>query len=221
MTDSPVAAPNARTMWKREIPPTPAISSRVNASARWLSINQSAFWAGFMDSGLHSKPAHHDRFARASFDSPCSCSLLWKLEPDAIVSSAVRKIAAKASLATSPRSCILRAHSIRRLYPSCPTRDCLSLGQHVREDDDAPPCLEPCQIRGTCGTSGGCGRERRLCAEEIRSRRDRYRDQDRQHHALFGTGVRLCHDRQDRGRLFQEDQHRGRHQRPQDQFRQL
>ena len=26
---------------------------------------------------------------------------------------------------------------------SCPQQDCLSLGQHVREDDDAPPCLEP------------------------------------------------------------------------------
>src|ERR1700694_3416358 len=76
MTDSPVAAANARTMWKREIPPTPAISSRVNSSARWLSIYQSAFWAGFMDHGLHSKRPHHDRFAHASFDSPCSRSLL-------------------------------------------------------------------------------------------------------------------------------------------------
>src|SRR6266851_514208 len=102
MTDSPVAAPNARTMWKREIPPTPAISSRVNASARWLSINQSAFWAGFMDDGLCSKLAHHDELERASLDSPCSHSLLFQLEPDAIVSSALRKIAAKASLATSP-----------------------------------------------------------------------------------------------------------------------
>src|SRR5260221_12271277 len=59
-------------MWKREIPATPAISSRVSASARWLSINQSAFWAGFMDHSLHSKPAHYDRLPRASFDSPCS-----------------------------------------------------------------------------------------------------------------------------------------------------
>src|SRR5947199_6004084 len=74
MTDSPVAAANARTMWKREIPATPAISSRVSSSARWLSINQSAFWAGFMDHGLHSKPAHYDRLPRAPFDSPCSRS---------------------------------------------------------------------------------------------------------------------------------------------------
>src|SRR5260370_2568189 len=72
MTDSPVAAANARTMWKREIPPIAEISSRVNSSARWLSIYQSAFWAGFMDHSLHSKPAHYDLLPRASFDSPCS-----------------------------------------------------------------------------------------------------------------------------------------------------
>src|SRR6266576_2442782 len=72
MTDSPVAAANARTMWKREIPAAPAISSRVSWSARWLSINQSAFWAGFMDHGLHPKPAHYDRLPGAAFDSPCS-----------------------------------------------------------------------------------------------------------------------------------------------------
>src|SRR3982074_3461376 len=59
-------------MWKREIPATPEISSRVNASARWLSINQSAFWAGFMDDSLCSKPLHYDRLADGSFDSPCS-----------------------------------------------------------------------------------------------------------------------------------------------------
>src|ERR1700730_17127241 len=115
MTDNPVAAANARTMWKRETPPTAAISSRVNASARWLSINQSAFWAGFMDDSLHSKLEHHDRFARASFDSPCSHFVVWKLEPDAMISAAPRKIPAKASLATSIQSCILRPHSIRRL----------------------------------------------------------------------------------------------------------
>src|ERR1700687_85685 len=74
MTDNPVAAANARTMWKRETPPIAAISSRVNASPRWLSINQSAFWAGFMDDSLRSKLEHHDRFARASFDSPCARS---------------------------------------------------------------------------------------------------------------------------------------------------
>src|SRR5665213_1005148 len=75
MTGSPVAAANARTRWKRETPPIAAISSRLKASARWLSINQSAFWAGFMDNSLGSKHRHHDRFARAAFDSPCCRSL--------------------------------------------------------------------------------------------------------------------------------------------------
>src|SRR6266702_589614 len=119
MTDSPVAAPNARTMWKREIPPTPAISSRVNASARSFSINQSAFWAGFMDDSLCSTLAHDDEVERAPLDNPCSHSLLFKLEPDAIVSSALRKIAAKASLATHPN----RAYCARIQSdgsPSCP-----------------------------------------------------------------------------------------------------
>src|ERR1700757_2801989 len=48
MTEKPVAAANARTMWKRETPATPAISSSVNSLAKWLSIYQSAFWAGFI-----------------------------------------------------------------------------------------------------------------------------------------------------------------------------
>src|SRR6267378_356897 len=112
-----------------------------------------------------------------------------------VASSALRKIASKASLATSPQPCILRSHSIRRLYPSCPTRDCLSRGQHVREDDDALPCLEPCQIRSTCRTACRCARKCCQRTEEIRSRCDRYRDQDRQYHALFGAGIRLCDDR--------------------------
>jgi hypothetical protein len=66
-------------MWKREIPAMDETSSRVNASARWVSINQSAFWAGFMDDDPHSKRPDYDLFARASFDSPCSCSKLESL----------------------------------------------------------------------------------------------------------------------------------------------
>src|SRR5260221_9550201 len=89
------------------------------------------------------------------------------------------KIATKALLATSPQSCILPSHSIRRLT-KLPTRDCLSLGQHVSEDDDALSYLEPCQIGGTRRTSCGCGGECGQRAEEIRPRRDRQRDQDRQ-----------------------------------------
>jgi hypothetical protein len=52
--------------------------------------------------------------------------------------SAVRKIAAKPLLATLPQLCILRLHPVRRLKKR-PTKDRLSLGQHVREDDNALP----------------------------------------------------------------------------------
>src|SRR5436305_10525663 len=72
MTDKPVAAAKARTMWKRDIPAMAATSSSVSSPARWLSINQSAFSAGFISSSPHSKPLHYDGFARASFDRPCS-----------------------------------------------------------------------------------------------------------------------------------------------------
>ena len=58
----------------------------------------------------------------------------------------------------------------------------------------------------------------RARAEEIRHRRQRHRDQDRQHHALQRPGVGLRRDRQDGKGLFQQDQRRGRHQRPQDQL---
>ena len=59
-------------MWKREIRRRRRRSRRASgSSARWLSIYQSAFWAGFMDFGSRSKRSHHARFADASFDSPC------------------------------------------------------------------------------------------------------------------------------------------------------
>src|SRR5216683_63218 len=153
MTGNPVAAANARTMWKRETPPTPAISSSVNGCARWLSIYQSAFWAGFMDHGLHSKRPHHARLRRASFDSPCS-------HPRALgnaVSSAERKLA---TLVTCSQSCILQSCIDPTAHFKLPhNEDCMSLGQHVREDDDALPCLEPSHIRMPCGTSSGRGRK--------------------------------------------------------------
>ncbi len=57
-------------------------------------------------------------------------------------------------------------------------------------------------------------------AEEVRSRRQRHRDQGRQHDALQRPGLGLRHHRQGRGCLFQEDQRRGRHQRAQDQLHQ-
>ena len=55
-------------------------------------------------------------------------------------------------------------------------------------------------------------------AEEVRPGRHRHRDQDRPDHALQRPGVGLRHDRQGRGRLLQDDQRAGRHQRPQDQL---
>src|SRR5258706_15853620 len=117
MTDSPVAAANARTMWKREIPATPAISSRVSSSARWLSMNQSAFWAGFMDHGLHSKPAHYDSLPRAAFDSPCSRSSSAELEPDAGARSDYKVV--MPGLVPASTS-FLMAQQSRREWPTSP-----------------------------------------------------------------------------------------------------
>ena len=50
-----------------------------------------------------------------------------------------------------------------------------------------------------------------------RAGRHRHRDQDRPDHALQRAGLGLWRDRQDRGRLFQDDQRAGRRERPQDQ----
>src|SRR5664279_1147172 len=155
MTDSPVAAPNARTMWKREIPPTPAISSSVSGLARWLSINQSAFWAGFMHLGLHSKRRHCDPSARAAFDSPCSLRTATP-EPGCFFRCAENSSEAIAGNLTPI------VHTARAFDPTArqaAQRDRLSLGQYVREDDDALSCLEPCQIRRRCRTAGvrACG----------------------------------------------------------------
>src|ERR1700730_11088760 len=153
MTGNPVAAANARTIWKRETPPTPAISSSVNGCARWLSIYQSAFWAGFMDNGPHSKRPHHARLPRASFDSPCS-------HPLASPNRSPFRQAELGSLVTCSQSCILQSCIRSDGSRSCPNnQDCMSLGPHVREDDDALPCLEPCHIRSPCGPSGSCGRK--------------------------------------------------------------
>src|ERR1700754_1828662 len=58
-------------MWKRETPATPAMSSSVNGPSRWLSIYQSAFWAGFMTNSFPAKRRQYGRFSPASFDRPC------------------------------------------------------------------------------------------------------------------------------------------------------
>ena len=52
-----------------------------------------------------------------------------------------------------------------------------------------------------------------------RPRRDRHRDQARQHQPLQRSGLRLRHHRQVHRRLLQEGQRGRRHQRPQDQLR--
>src|ERR1700759_783254 len=59
---------------------------------------------------------------------------------------------------------------------------------------------------------------RRICPETIRYRRNRYRDQDRQHHAIQRARIGLRRYRQDRGGLFPQDQRRGWDQWPQDHF---
>ena len=54
-------------------------------------------------------------------------------------------------------------------------------------------CADRGRSRLGCAVGGVAGRR----AEEIRSRRERHRDQDRQHQALQRAGVGLRHDRQD------------------------
>ena len=54
----------------------------------------------------------------------------------------------------------------------------------------------------------------------IWTRRQRHRDQDRQHHAVQRTGVVLWHSRQSGCGLLRHAQRAGRHQRPQGQFHQ-
>jgi hypothetical protein len=57
-------------MWKRETPPIAGDLVERQRSARWLSMYQSAFWAGFM-AQLPAKRRHLAACA-ARFDSPCS-----------------------------------------------------------------------------------------------------------------------------------------------------
>ncbi len=59
---------------------------------------------------------------------------------------------------------------------------------------------------------------RGVCAEEIFRRRERHRDQDRQHQSVQRAGIGLRRDRQDDRGLLEERQRGRRHQRPQDQL---
>ena len=65
-----------------------------------------------------------------------------------------------------------------------------------------------------------CRQQSCLRRRPIRTRRQRQRDQDRQHHAVQRPGFRLRHHRQDRSRLLHHDQRERRHQWPQDQLHQ-
>ena len=75
--------------------------------------------------------------------------------------------------------------------------------------------------RGFVGGGVGAGSSfrfvRGVCAEEVRRRRQRHRDQDRQYQSLQRPGLVLRRDRQDDRCLFQEHQRFRRRQRPQDQ----
>jgi len=61
-----------------------------------------------MVGGFRSKQSHHDGFADASFDNPCSHRFRNGFSRPA-------EIAAQASLATATQSCILPVHLTRRL----------------------------------------------------------------------------------------------------------
>ena len=114
------------------------------------------------------------------------------------------------------------AHRAQGLFLEGHRRSCHKSRTTLRKWETWNACnnQETCYCLG-CVRSVCRNQQRRARAEEIRQRRHRYRDQDRQHHALQRTRFRLRRDRQDRRGLLQEDQRRGRHQRPQDQLHQL
>src|SRR6201999_4413756 len=146
-------------MWKRETPATFEISSSVSGSARWLSICQSAFCAGFIDHGLPLKRGDDARFAASAFDSPCA----HRARTATGRSLPHRgKNSSKVLLLTRFQSCILDAHSVRRL-------DNKKQPRPIWEDDNARPCLQGRQENRAC--SRHCNRTRDHCprGEEIRS----------------------------------------------------
>src|SRR3981081_650022 len=61
-------------------------------------------------------------------------------------------------------------------HQAAPPRDCLSLGQHVREDDDAPPYLEPRQILKPCGLLAVAVASAANAPKKNEPRRDETRD---------------------------------------------
>ena len=88
---------------------------------------------------------------------------------------------------------------------------------HRRHPETIMSVKTPARVRKRCPRAGSRGRSGRG-PEEVRPGRIRHRDQDRPDHAVQRPGVGLRHDRQGRGRVLQDDQRTGRHQRPQDQL---
>ncbi len=137
----------------------PAISSSVSGAARWLSMYQSAFWAGFMDVGFLSKCRHCARSRGAPLDRTCSP------QPN---KRSFRPAEITAWLARRTQSCILASAFDRRLttLPQIKTKS-----RGIRqEDDDALPALESRQIRHACRIACGGACHHRQRPEEIRSR---------------------------------------------------
>ena len=137
-------------MWKRETPATPAISSSVKASAE-MAFDEPERLLGW----IHGRQTFI-RSARimtvsqrAAFDSPCCPPRLSRDRTGSAILPFHGKYPPCASLATSPRSCILVTAFDPTAHQAAPSiKTARAFGQHVREDDDARPCLEPRQIRG-------------------------------------------------------------------------
>ena len=98
---------------------------------------QSAFCAGFMDQGLPSKRAHHARFAAAAFDSPCARRA--RTQP-------ASAIAENSSKARCWQHVPNRAYWMRIRSDGSTSSPTTRLqepsAKHVREDDNARPCLQ-------------------------------------------------------------------------------
>jgi len=84
-----------------------------------------------MDSDLHSKRSHHVRFADVSFDSPCSHLLPAKPEPAFFRSTENSNAGNLNPIVHIACAFNPTAHQAALQI----NKDCLSLGQHVREDE--------------------------------------------------------------------------------------
>src|SRR5258708_22088903 len=126
-----------------------------------------------------SKRRHFYRVARASFDSPCSRERLHgsgNRAEETIGAFRSTENSSEAVAGNIPPIVHTEGAFSPTAQRAAPQRGCLSFGHDVREDDDAPPCLEQRQILKPCRSSCSRARQQRPCAEAIRSGRDRHRD---------------------------------------------